>query len=119
MATITATTLAAGALQVANAEATLTASDTFTYVQGTGQTLRLRNTTAGALTVTITGSTAVSKTYYPDGGVVNYAAGFATVSIPATTGDVTVFLDRIQSYLSGTLTVTGGTGIKALLTQFA
>ena len=95
-------------------ENTLTASDTLTYLPGTGQMLRLRNTTAGALTVTLTGSAAVSKTY-ADGGVVNYAAGYSTGSIGATTGDVLIPLDSISGYLQGTVTITGGTGIKATL----
>ena len=109
----------AGIIQSSNAasEATLSASDTFTYVPGTGQRLRLRNVTAGALTVTITGSAAASKTYLPDGGTVNYAAGYSTGSIAATTGDVTLDLDKMASYLQGVITMTGGSGIKALLSS--
>jgi hypothetical protein len=118
MATI-APTVIGTAVQATITEATLTASDTFVYTQGAGQMLRLRNTTGGALTVTITGASAVSKTYTPDGGTVNYAAGYSTGSIPATTGDVTIPLDRITAYLVGTLTVTGGTGIKAALVNWA
>ena len=113
MATITPTSLA-GSLVRNVTETTLTASDTFTYIPNTGQSLRLRNVTGGALTVTITGSTSVSQTY-PEGGVVNYAAGYSTGSIAATTGDVIIPLDSIDGYLSGTITVTGGTGIKASL----
>lgn len=95
-------------------ETTMTASDTLVFSPGTGQILHLRNTTAGALTVTLTGAAAVSQTY-ADGGVVNYAAGFSTGSIPATTGDVLLRLDTIPGYLQGAITITGGTGIKASL----
>lgn len=95
-------------------ETTMTASDTLVYTPGTNQKLRLRNVTAGALTVTITGSNAVSRTY-PEGGTVNYAAGFSTGSIAATTGDIAIELDPIAGYLDGTVTLTGGTGIKASL----
>lgn len=98
-------------------ETTMTASDTLTYIPGAGQILRLRNVTAGALTVTIDGADGVSQTY-PEGGVVNYAAGFSTGSIAATTGDVLVKLDTIPGYLAGTVTLTGGTGIKASLLNF-
>jgi len=97
-------------------ETTMTASDTLVYKPGTGQRLRLRNTTAGALTVTLTGSASVSQTY-PDGGIVNYAAGYSTGAIAATTGDVEIPLDSIPGYLQGTVTLTGGTGIKAALTS--
>lgn len=93
---------------------TLTASDTFVYTAGTGQVLFLRNTTAGPLTVTLTGSGAVTR-QYPGGGVVNFAAGYSTGVIPATTGDVEIPLDSISEFLAGTITVTGGTGITAAL----
>jgi hypothetical protein len=113
MATITATSIGGSGVKTVT-ETTMTASDTLTYIPGAGQILRLRNATAGALTVTITGSAAVSRTY-PEGGTVNYAAGFSTGSIGATTGDVLVKLDSISAYLDGTVTLTGGTGIKASL----
>lgn len=113
MATITATSIGGSGVKTV-IETTMTASDTLTYIPGTGQILHLRNVTAGALTVTLTGSAAVSLTY-PEGGTVNYAAGFSTGSISATTGDVLVKLDTISAYLYGTVTLTGGTGIKASL----
>lgn len=105
----------AGPLVRATVEATLTASDTFTYLPNTGQILRLRNVTAGALTVNLLGNAAASQTY-GEGGVVNYAAGYSTGSIPLTTGDVQIPLDSIKGFLAGgTVTVTGGTGIRACL----
>ena len=113
MATI-ASTLNSGSGVRTVTKTTMTASDTFTYIQNAGQLLVLRNTTAGALTVTITGSTAQSQTS-PDGGTTNYAAGYSTGSIPATTGEVAIPLDSIKGYLQGTLTLTGGTGITAVL----
>lgn len=92
-------------------ETTMTSSDTLVYRQGAGQQLRLRNTTAGAMTVTLTGSDAVARNF--EGGTVNFAAGYPTGSIAATTGDVVIPLDSISGYLLGTVTLTGGTGIKA------
>ena len=91
MAVITPT-LTTGPGQRAVTEITLGASDTLVYTQNSGQMLRLRNITAGALTVTITGSTSVSQTA-DQGGTTNYAAGYSTGSIAATTGDVLVPLD--------------------------
>ncbi|MDP1620409.1 MAG: hypothetical protein Q8K33_24195 [Cypionkella sp.] len=93
-------------------ETTMTASDTLVFRQGAGQMLRLRNTTAGALTVTLTGADAVSANIL-GGGVVNYAAGITSGVIAATTGDVVIPLDSIFNYLQGVITLTGGTGIKA------
>lgn len=113
MATIAATDVGGTGVKAVT-ETTMTSSDTLTYVPGSRQILRLRNITGGALTVTLTGSGAVSRTY-PEGGTVNYAAGFSTGSIAATTGDVLVKLDKISAYLDGTVTLTGGTGIKASL----
>ena len=113
MAVITPT-LTTGTGQRAVTETTMTASDTLVWTQGAGQMLRLRNVTAGALTVTITGSASVSQTA-DQGGTTNYAAGFSTGSIAATTGDVIVPLDSIPGYLQGTITLTGGTGIRASL----
>lgn len=111
MATIAPST--AGGSGVRNVtETTLTSSDTFVYRQGAGQQLQLRNVTGGALTVTITGADSVATTF-PGGGSINYAGGYSTGSIAATTGHVIIPLDTISDYLRGTLTVTGGTGIKA------
>jgi len=96
-------------------EITFSASDTFVYTPGKNMELRIRNVTAGALTGTFTGSGAASKTYSPDGGTVNYAAGYSTGSITATTGDITLDLDQLQAYLPGTVTITGLTSAKGVL----
>ena len=111
MATIVPTT-GGGTGARAVTETTMTASDTLVFRQGAGQQLRLRNITAGALTVAITGALAVSHNV-AGGGVVNYAAGFSSGSIAANTGDVVIPLDSIPDFLQGTLTLTGGTGIRA------
>ena len=117
MATITPTAIGGPGVK-AITEVTMTASDTLTFKPGIGQILHLRNVTAGALTVTLTGSLAVSRTY-PEGGTVNYAAGFSTGAIAATTGDVLLKLDTLTDYLQGVITITGGTGIKASLLELA
>ena len=112
---VIAPTSVAGSLVRNTVKNTLTSSDTFVYNPGTKQILRLRNTTAGALTVNLLGSAAASQVY-PEGGTVNYAAGYSTGSISATTGDVIIPLDSISGYLAGgTVTVTGGAGIEAVL----
>lgn len=94
---------------------TLTSSDTLTWTQGTKQVLVLLNTTAGALTVTLTGSAAVA-TVEAGGGVVNYQNGLSSGSIAATTGRTCIPLDAHPGYMAGgTVTITGGTGITAYL----
>lgn len=95
------------------ARTVLSASDTLAYVQGAKQQLFLFNTTAAAVTVTLTGSaaTTISPTGY--GGTISVAGGKA-VTVPAT-GSTLVDLDDISAYLQGTVTVAGGTGVTAHL----
>jgi hypothetical protein len=92
---------------------TLGASDTLTYSSGTRQMLDLVNTTGSPVVVTITGSTAT--TISPDGygGTISVASGKA-ITVPAN-GQTIVNLDTISAYLSGSVTVTGGTGVIAAL----
>lgn len=111
MAVIAATTGGGSGVRTVT-ETTLGASDTFVYNKGTGQQLQLRNITGGGLTVTITGSLSVLTTI-PGGGTVAYQSGYSTGAIAATTGHVIIPLDSIPDYLNGTVTVTGGTGIRA------
>ena len=116
MAVITATSLAGNGERTLGAPTTLSASDTFTYAQGSRMLLILLNTTAGALTPKLQSSV-------PDtvdavgGGPVAYSAGRTLASIPATTGRQVVPLDSIPGYLlaGGTITITGGSGITAYL----
>lgn len=94
---------------------TLTASDTLTYVQGSGQNLHLYNTTASAVNVTLVGT--APTTLSPDGyGGTLSTAGGKTITVPAN-GWTVVELDDIWAFLtgSGTVTVTNGTGTVASL----
>lgn len=94
---------------------TMTASDTFTYVQGSGQTLALYNTTASLVTVTLVGTSPTSLSPSGYGGTVSTAGGKA-ISVPAS-GWTLVELDDIWAFLTGngTITATGGTGLVAAL----
>ena len=112
MAVIAQTALGAGKATVV--QTTLTASDTLLY-NGERMILTLRNGTAGALTPLITGSTATTVAV-PGYGLLSVASGYAVGSIPAA-GVVAIPLDSIKAYLKGTITVTGGTGITATLTN--
>lgn len=115
MATITATDMRVnGAATVA--ATTLTSSDTFTYTESRKPVLVLRNGTAGALTVTIDGAGATSVAV-PGAGTKDLSAGYSTGSIAAG-AMVAIPLNAIKYYLSGTIAVTGGTGISASLLEF-
>lgn len=91
----------------------LSASDTLTYVQGSGQMLILFNTTASPVPATITGSAATTISPQGYGGTISVASG-KVVTVPAS-GTVIVELDEISAYLVGNITVTGGTGVTAHL----
>lgn len=97
-------------------ETVLGASDTFAYMQGTGQTLFLRNITAGALTVLLNGSANLINNL--SDGFFNFdtTAGYSTGSIAAG-AIVAIPLDTIRLYLQGTIAVTGGSGISAYITS--
>ncbi len=111
MAAIALTTALSGNGPVTIARTTLSASDTLAYVRGAGQRLFLVNTTAGALTATLTGNAATAINVPGYGGTVAVSGGKA-VAVPANSS-VLVELDDIYAYLEGTVTVTGGTGLIA------
>ena len=89
---------------------TLGSSDTLSYVPKAK--VMFQNTTGSSVDVTITGSTATSISPPGYGGTVSVAGG-KVVTVPAN-GYKFLELDKIVAYLSGTITVTGGTGCKAL-----
>lgn len=114
MAVITATSIAnAGASTLT--VTTLGASDTFIFNPAKDPILILNNVTAGALTPNIDGA---GGTVVPVTGVgnVSVASGYTTPSIGAG-AVVAIPLKSIKEYLRGTITVTGGTGIKASILE--
>ena len=116
MGVIAATSMAGLGVRAMN-ETTLTASDTLAYdATKSCSILVLRNPTGGALSPTITGSTAPSTIPVSGYGNVSAAAGLAVGSIAAGAARV-IPLDTIQKYLSGTVTITGGTGLVAAFLQ--
>lgn len=116
MATI-AQTLMTGTGQRTVTETTLTSSDTFTYVQGSGQVLILKNGTGGALSPVIDGNGGTTVAV-PGVGNVDVSTGYAVGSIAAGVSKA-IPLDTIYEYLRGTIAVTGGTGITASLLRFS
>jgi hypothetical protein len=94
-------------------ETTLNGSDTLTYTAGRSKYLILRNPTGGAISPTIDGDGATSE-YVPGLGTVTTSGGKAVGSIAA--GAVkTINLDSITAYLKGTIAITSGTGLVAVL----
>lgn len=112
MATLTVTDIS-GSGEAAITVNTLTASDTFTY--NPGAILILDNVTAGALTPNIDGDGATAVGVSGVGNV-DLSGGYDVGSIAA--GDkVAIPLDSIRRYLAGTIEMTGGDGIEAVLLQ--
>lgn len=100
------------------AETILGASDTLTYksTAGASPVLVLRNPTAGALSVTIDGDGG-GNVHVPGVGSVDVSGG--KVIGPIAAGAVeAVSLHAIKEYLKGTVTLTGGDGLAAILLEF-
>lgn len=97
----------------------LGASDTLAYTFGGNQMVMLYNTTASPVIVTFTGTNPVSLAPPGFGGDVSTSGGKA-ITVPAS-GLVMVNLDDIYAFIaganagSGTVTVSGGTGVVAAL----
>lgn len=114
MPALNSTSIRAGGV-VTPTENTMTASDTLVWDQNTANAvLVLRNPTGGALSPTITGSTANAALPVAGFGVVNAAAGLAVGSIAAAATRV-IPLDSRREFLQGVITITGGTGLIATI----
>jgi uncharacterized protein YjiK len=114
MAAITATAVGQG--PAAPTVTTLTASDTLTYNPQKRQLLVLENTTASPVVVTVDGSTGTTQAV-PGYGSVDVSAGKAITV--AANGYQYALLSTISAFLSGTVAVTGGVGVKAMLFEVA
>jgi hypothetical protein len=105
MAALTSTVLQS-ATGVATATVnTASASDTLTYVAGSGQLVEMDNTTGGSLTLNIKGS--APSAAYPVSGTsttIDLSAGYS-VTIAAGAKKI-INLDKIKAYLTGTNVVT-------------
>ena len=113
MATIAQVTALSDFQAVTLPRTAMTTSDTLTYVQGSNQVLVMYNTTAGAINVTFTGSSAGTIAPAGYGGTISVAGG-KVVTVPASS-TVLLALDDISAYLQGTITITNGTGLTAHL----
>lgn len=114
MATITQTTVTGVNGPVTLTRTTMGASDTLTYVPGSGQLLTLANNTGSQISPVFTGSVTPTINVPGYGGTVSTAGG-KTVAVPANS-TVAFELDDISQFLQGTVTITSGTGIIATLT---
>jgi len=91
---------------------TLSADDTITYTPSKKQLLVLRNTTGGALTATIDGSTGTTVNF-PGAPGVSVAAGYA-IAVPAGESRA-VILGTVSAYCSGVVHITGAATLTAQL----
>lgn len=118
MATIVQSNVSTATAVATLTRTAMTASDTFTYTPGAGQKLILWNTTASPVVLTFdgTGGTTVAvPRAYGLAGSVDVSAG-KTVTVPASS-TVILNADDYGAYLAGTVTITGGTGVTAHLTD--
>lgn len=86
----------------------MTASDTVTFAPG--DIIHFRNSTAGALTVTLIGADN-SVQGVPGLGNIVTSGGVSTGSIAASANALIMF-DTVKHYLQGVVTLTGGTGMQ-------
>lgn len=116
MATIVATNMqGSGRRTVTYTELTGTA-DTFSYNASQNPVLVIRNDSGGALSPVIDGDGAT--TIQVSGlGSVDVSGGFAVGSI-ADGVTVSIPLNTISAYLTGTIAITGGTGLDCALLNF-
>lgn len=91
---------------------TLSADDTITFNARKKQLLVLRNTTGGALTATIDGSTGTTV-QAPGVGPVDVSGGYA-IAVAAGTSKA-VMLSTISAYCSGVVHITGAATLTAQL----
>lgn len=119
MAAIAGTNMrAAGGAAKAVTLQTLTASDTLTFDPLKRPVLILENRTGGAIAGTVIDGDAAAAVAIPDAGSsFTTSGGFAVGSIAAGAA-VAIELASISAYLKGTIAVTGGTGLTAILLQF-
>ncbi len=105
MAALLSTSLQSAAGVATATVNTASASDTLTYVAGSGQLVEMDNTTGGSLTLNIKG-TAPSAAYPVSGTstTIDLSAGF-NVTIAAGVKKI-INLDKIKAYLTGTGVVT-------------
>jgi len=96
-------------------QTTLNGTDTLVYKEGVSKTLYLRNPTGGALSPIIDGDGGTTA-YLPGVGNVSVASGFAVGSIAAA-ATVAIDLAAIREYLKGVISITGGTGLVAILAE--
>ena len=91
--------------------------DSFAYNATRNPVLILDNVSGGALTPIIDGAggTTVPVTGAPDG--LDVSAGFAVGSIPAGEKRA-IALNSIKAFLTGAISITGGTAIEAVLQEF-
>lgn len=112
MATLTATSANVDGY-VASTVNTLTAADTLIYEGSKTQLLQFRNTTASPVVVTIDGNGAAAVSVPGTGKTYDTTTGLAITV--AANGTGAVVLKSIREFCKGTVAVTGGVGLVAVI----
>lgn len=115
MATILATKASVDGYS-ASTKNTLTAADVLIYDSAKTQILELVNTTASPVVVTIDGSASTVVPVPGTGKTFDAPAGLSITV--AANGTGFVVLKSIRAFLAGTVAVTGGVGLTAVLYEF-
>lgn len=95
---------------------TMTAADTLTFKAEKTQLLQFRNTTASPVVVTIDGDGAAAVSVPGTGKRYDTTTGMAITV--AANGTGAVVLKSIREFCKGTVAVTGGVGLTAVLYEF-
>jgi len=117
MAALTVTSLSVNGAVTATVN-TASASDTLTYVAGTGQLVELDNTTGGSLTLNIKGTAPSAAYAIPATGTTTDLSAGLSIIVAASQKKI-VNLDKIAAYLAGTGVVTLSGAATLKLTVYA
>jgi len=113
MAALTATSFSSASGEVTATVNTASASDTMTYVKGSGQLLELDNSTGGSLTLNIKGSAPSAAYVIPNTSDTKDLTAGKSVTVAAGVKKI-INLDKISAYLdgNGTVTLSGAATLK-------
>lgn len=113
MAALTVTSFSGVNGEVTATVNTASASDTFTYVKGSGQLLELDNTTGGSLTLVIKGSAPNAAYPIPNTSETKDLTAGKSITVAAGVKKI-INLDKICAYLegNGTVTLSGAATLK-------
>lgn len=115
MATLTPTSASVDGYAASTVN-TLTAADVIVFNSAKTQLLQFRNTTASPVVITIDGSASTAVKIPNTGKTFDAPAGLQITV--AANGTGSVVLKSISAFMQGTVALTGGVGLEAVLYEF-